>query len=152
MFKQDRFCIVGTKTLWKCSVHEGKNMSNQFMRMTRYSLLIVFALSACQINPATGTSAPAPTSVATPIPSPRWGWEMVYRHAYGLNYATSTDGVQWIIAPRNPIILLSGKDVWYSSFVVHDDVAFLFFEAGRATSSGTSSSTYLATWAETRFR
>lgn len=81
-----------------------------------------------------------------------WGWAMVYLSRNGLNYATSLDGVHWTDTPDNPIISLPEKSIWYSSFVIHNDTAFLFFEVGTGSGATSKSSPYLATWEEASLR
>jgi formylglycine-generating enzyme required for sulfatase activity len=46
--------------------------------------------------------------------------------------------------PDNPIISLPEKHIWYSSLVIHDGTAYLFFEVG----TGSKTEPYLATWEE----
>ena len=77
-----------------------------------------------------------------------WGWAMVYLDRNGLNYATSLDGIHWTDASDNPILTLPEKNIWYSSFVIHDNTAFLFFEVGTGSGATGKSSPYLATWDE----
>jgi hypothetical protein len=77
-----------------------------------------------------------------------WGCAMVYLDRNGLNYATSLDGIHWMDAPDNPILTLPEKQIWYSSFVIHNKLAFLFFEVGTGSGVTSKSSPYLATWEE----
>jgi hypothetical protein len=72
-----------------------------------------------------------------------WGWAMVFHFENCLHYAASLDGIHWAETPDNPIVDLSGKDLWYSDFVIHDGMAYLYFEAGAGKATP-----YLATWLE----
>jgi predicted GH43/DUF377 family glycosyl hydrolase len=85
-----------------------------------------------------------PTADDPNVQQTSWGWAMVFRYEDELNYATSLDGIHWTESPDNPMVDLAGKVIWYSDFVIHDDMAFLYFEAGAG-----SNSPYLATWIET---
>jgi predicted GH43/DUF377 family glycosyl hydrolase len=70
-----------------------------------------------------------------------WGWAMVYRYKFSLYFAESEDGLHWKDAHANPIITFVDKSINYSSLLVKEDTAFLYFEAGN-----TSTSIYEATW------
>jgi hypothetical protein len=72
-------------------------------------------------------------------------WQMVYRSNRGLEYATSADGVHWSEALDKPLISSVDlqKTIWYSAFIIQNETAYLYFEAG-----GGKTSTYLATWTE----
>jgi hypothetical protein len=77
-----------------------------------------------------------------------WGWAMVYLSNNALNYAISMDGINWLDTPDNPIISLPEKRIWYSSLVIHNNKAYLFFEVGTGSGENSKSSPYLATWEE----
>ncbi len=62
-------------------------------------------------------------------------------------FATSPDGVNWTELPEK-ILPLSDKILGYSSLVIHDGRALLYFEAGQAASTNLKTSTYLAAWTE----
>ena len=70
-----------------------------------------------------------------------WGWAMAYRYKFSLYFAESADGLHWKDAPANPIVTFIEKEIFYSSMLVKDGAAFLYFEAG-----GANTSTYVATW------
>jgi len=108
-------------------------------------------------NPATSEAAFAKSDPVLAVPAPYGehdpnvayadrGWQMVYRSNRGLEYTTSADGIHWDSAIGKPLISAVDlrKTIWYSAFIVQDETAYLYFEAG-----GHNTSTYLATWTET---
>jgi len=72
-------------------------------------------------------------------------WQMINRSERGLEYSTSMDGITWTPVAQKPLVssVDLGKMVWYSAFIVRDQSAYLYFEAGSSKTS-----IYLATWAE----
>ena len=108
-------------------------------------------------DPATSEAAFAKSDPVIAVPAPvgqhdpnvvhtDHGWQMVYRSDRGLEYTTSADGIHWDSATEKPLIspVDLQKTIWYSAFIVQDETAYLYFEAGSRNTS-----TYLATWTET---
>jgi hypothetical protein len=101
-------------------------------------------------EPAFATSDPVLSEASAEDPNvlqTERGWVMVFLQLNKLGYATSPDGVNWTELPEK-IISLSYQSLGYSSLVLHDGRALLYFEAGQATSTPMTTSTYLATWTE----
>jgi len=72
-------------------------------------------------------------------------WQMVTRSEPGLVYGTSADGIHWTLADQKPIVSSTElqKVIWFSAFLIQDETAYLYFEAGDQNTS-----VYLATWKE----
>jgi hypothetical protein len=62
------------------------------------------------------------------------GWMMTYRDSSGnLSYTTSQDGIRWTSGVEVVNSGSIGMSIYWSSLVVKDATAYLFFEAGGGT-------------------